>query len=301
MSKKSIIVVVILIVLGYIGYQVAVVPHPGWNTNPVPLTSTSTGDTSTPSKPVSTSTPTTAVQGLKVSTPGVNQVVGSPLHIKGQANGGWYFEGTFPVTLLDAKKKVLATGIAKSKGDWATSTLTDFEFDLIFPIPTTQTGTLVFERDNPSGLPQNGEQYVVPVRFASSTQNTITVSLFYPNKNKADQLNDVCSADSVVSLPREIPRTISPIQDAIKFLLKGEITIVEKTAGFSTEFPLAGVQLKGANLKNGTLTLDIADPQHKTSGGSCRAGLLRAQIEKTALQFAGVQKVVFKPELVFQP
>ncbi|MFO7838376.1 MAG: hypothetical protein R6X08_02605 [Desulfosalsimonadaceae bacterium] len=38
-----------------------------------------------------------------------------------------------------------------------------------------------------------------------------------------------------------------------------------------------------------------------TSGGSCRTGLLQAQIQKTAGQFAGVRRVQIRPETLFQP
>jgi hypothetical protein len=57
----------------------------------------------------------------------------------------------------------------------------------------------------------------------------------------------------------------------------------------------------GANLKEGILTLEFADPQNKTGGGACRTGILRGQIETTAKQFDGVNEVRFIPEELFQP
>lgn len=93
----------------------------------------------------------------------------------------------------------------------------------------------------------------------------------------------------------------TPIQDAIKLLLKGELTEEEKAQGIETEYPLAGFSLEGAALKDGVLTLEFFDLQNKTSGGSCRAGILWFQIEEIAKQFPEVKKVRFLPENLFQP
>ncbi|MGC8651262.1 MAG: hypothetical protein ACP5RX_01445 [Minisyncoccia bacterium] len=57
-----------------------------------------------------------------------------------------------------------------------------------------------------------------------------------------------------------------------------------------------------ANLKpNGTLILKFNDSLNKTSGGSCRVGILWFQIEATAKQFSEVKKVEFLPEELLQP
>jgi hypothetical protein len=98
-----------------------------------------------------------------------------------------------------------------------------------------------------------------------------------------------------------MPITVTPIQDAIKLLLKGELTSAERAEGISTEYPLAGFELKSAGLTDGVLTLTFADPQGKTGGGSCRVGILWMQIEATAKQFPEVSSVRFSPEWLFQP
>jgi hypothetical protein len=110
-----------------------------------------------------------------------------------------------------------------------------------------------------------------------------------------------CSAKGLVAVPREIFRTITPIQDVVRLLLRGELTDQERAQGVTTEFPLPGVELAGAALNDGTLTLTFRDPQNMTSGGSCRVSILWAQIEATALQFPEVKKVRFMPGELFQP
>ncbi|MCU0653511.1 MAG: GerMN domain-containing protein [Candidatus Pacebacteria bacterium] len=129
------------------------------------------------------------------------------------------------------------------------------------------------------------------------------ISLYYynPARDLDDMGNIACGREGLVAVPREIPVTQTPIQDAIRLLLAGRTTDKEREAGITTEFPLAGVKMKGANLKDGVLTLEFADPQNKTSGGACRAGILWFQIEATAKQFPEVKEVRFIPETIFQP
>jgi len=134
-------------------------------------------------------------------------------------------------------------------------------------------------------------------------QKTRKIDLYYYNQQKDEEMDPSigCSRDAVLPVEREISRTETPVQDAINLLLKGYLTDSEKSAGFKTEFPLQGFSLKGANLASGVLTLEFNDELNKTGGGSCRVGLLWAQIEKTAKQFAGVESVQFKPDSLFQP
>ncbi len=130
-----------------------------------------------------------------------------------------------------------------------------------------------------------------------------TVSLYYynPELDKDASGNVLCSRKGLVAVSREIPVTQTPIQDTIRLLIAGNLTSAERAQGIGTEFPLAGFSLTGASLNNGTLTLEFSDPNNKTSGGSCRAGILWFQIEATAKQFPGVNIVKFIPDTLFQP
>lgn len=110
-----------------------------------------------------------------------------------------------------------------------------------------------------------------------------------------------CGKKGIVAVNRVIPKTNTPLQDSISLLLRGGLSDTEKTQGLTTEFPLAGVVLKSAVINDGVATLTFNDPQHKTSGGSCRAGVLQFQIEATAKQFSIVSVVKFMPEDLFQP
>lgn len=103
----------------------------------------------------------------RISEPLVDAIVTSPLIVRGQAPGSWFFEGSFPVQLLGVDGKILASGLATAEGDWMTTSLVPFMATLSFPSPQSGSGTLVLERDNPSGLPEMATSVSVPIRFES--------------------------------------------------------------------------------------------------------------------------------------
>ena len=55
-----------------------------------------------------------------VSTPLPDQLIASPLIITGKARGTWFFEATFPVSLLDSNGNVLILHYAATEEEWMT-------------------------------------------------------------------------------------------------------------------------------------------------------------------------------------
>ena len=102
---------------------------------------------------------------IHVKAPLPDTLVGSPLLIVGEARGNWYFEASFPVRLIDAAGTLLAEAPAQAKSDWMTTEFVPFEVELDFQLPTTETGTLILKKDNPSGLPEHDASVSLPVRF----------------------------------------------------------------------------------------------------------------------------------------
>jgi len=235
-----------------------------------------------------------------VDSPLPNETITNPITLHGYAKGSWFFEASFPVKVLDANGKLLAQAPAQAQGEWMTDEYVEFLASLNFSKSNTATGTLVLEKDNPSGLPQNADELRIPITFGEEGR---AVKLYYynPEKDKDASGNIQCSKDGLVSVDRQIPITLTPIQDTIKLLLTGAITTEEKSQGITTEYPLPGLELKGANQVGSVLTLEFSDPQNKTGGGSCRVSILWSQIEATAKQFPGVSTVKFIPEELFQP
>ncbi|MFA6430589.1 MAG: Gmad2 immunoglobulin-like domain-containing protein [Candidatus Paceibacterota bacterium] len=101
---------------------------------------------------------------VKLDSPEENESVKNPVRISGQAKGTWFFEGSFPVELMDTDGNILATSFATSTEDWMTENFIPFSATLEFIKPTsTKHVLLVLKKDNPSGLPEHDESISVPL------------------------------------------------------------------------------------------------------------------------------------------
>lgn len=134
-------------------------------------------------------------------------------------------------------------------------------------------------------------------------EETTSLKLYYYNPANDQGVGGVqCTRAGLVAVDRTIPKTTMPLTEAIKLLLRGEISAEEKAQGVTSEFPLPGVSLVSATVSEaGVATLTFSDPNGRLGGGSCRIAILWAQIEATAKQFPTVQSVRFLPEELFQP
>ncbi|HAI98280.1 TPA: hypothetical protein DCL30_01905 [Candidatus Peribacteria bacterium] len=101
---------------------------------------------------------------LVIVSPLANAMVESPLTVSGKARGAWYFEGSFPVRLLDDQDTLLEETPAQAQGDWMTADYVPFTATLTFTT-ARKNGTLLLKKDNPSGLPENDRSVSIPVRF----------------------------------------------------------------------------------------------------------------------------------------
>jgi hypothetical protein len=111
---------------------------------------------------------------IRVEQPQPGDTVTSPLEVRGEARGSWFFEASFPLAIMAAnmqpaqQRSWLGTAVATALDDWMTTDFVPFEATLEFtaPGPDVIDGYLVLDRDNPSGLPEHDAQLVIPVRFA---------------------------------------------------------------------------------------------------------------------------------------
>jgi len=102
---------------------------------------------------------------IMISMPRPNQLVESPLVIRGDARGNWFFEGDFPIRILDENGQEIGVSFAQAIGEWMTDDFVLFGGVIEFETPTTKKGTLILEKDNPSGLPEYSDELRVPIRF----------------------------------------------------------------------------------------------------------------------------------------
>ncbi|MEA3272818.1 MAG: Gmad2 immunoglobulin-like domain-containing protein, partial [Patescibacteria group bacterium] len=104
-------------------------------------------------------------KNIRITKPESGQLITSPLMIEGEARGNWFFEGDAPVILLDADGKGLVSAYISTQEIWVIDKFVDFEGGFDFEMPETETGTLIFKKDNPSGLEENDVEVAIPVRF----------------------------------------------------------------------------------------------------------------------------------------
>ncbi len=234
--------------------------------------------------------------GIQVSSPARAAQVTSPLEITGQAQGNWFFEGSFPVKLIDKNEQLIAAGIVQAQSDWMTEDFVPFKGSLEF-ITTAEDGYLVLSKDNPSGLPENDLSIKIPISFTKS--ETIILKVYF-NNNKLDP---EISCNKVFSVDRQVPKTVEVARAALLELLKGP-NAPEKENGYTTSIN-EGVVLHNVTINDGVALAEFDEKLDKAVGGSCRVSSIRAQITETLKQFSGVKEVIIsingRSEDILQP
>ena len=102
---------------------------------------------------------------IQVDSPMPGDQIVSQITITGKARGTWYFEASFPITILDGNGKILGQGHAEAKSDWMTNEFVPFTATITFTKSTTTTGAILLEKDNPSGLPEHADSIKVLIKF----------------------------------------------------------------------------------------------------------------------------------------
>ena len=112
---------------------------------------------------------------IVVDEPRPLSVIASPLIVRGQARGTWYFEASFPIILTDWDGRIIAQWYATAQGEWMTEDFVPFEGKIEFDNPSfpgadkdhfSRRGFLIFQKDNPSGLPKHDDALEIPIWFA---------------------------------------------------------------------------------------------------------------------------------------
>lgn len=101
----------------------------------------------------------------KVYLPTRGTILKNPLIVLGEVPGSWSFEANFPVILKDSRGDVIAQAPAQLLGEWTTNELAPFSAVLPHASSVSGDGVLVLQRDNPSGLTENDDSIVIPVKY----------------------------------------------------------------------------------------------------------------------------------------
>lgn len=234
---------------------------------------------------------------IVVLSPKPNQTISSPLSIEGKVKGSWFFEAVFSVRLLDEEGKELAQGNILAEGDWMTENYVNFKTELSFIAKKEGKGTLVFVKANPSGLPEQEEEFSVPVNLVPT--ETTKVKVYFSNS----KLDPEFTCNKVFSVEREVAKTETLAQAALKELLSGP-TEKEKQEGCFTNLN-PGVQIQSLTIENGVAKVDFDEQLEYQVGGSCKIAAIRQQITQTLKQFPTIQEVIIsingRTEDILQP
>lgn len=224
---------------------------------------------------------------IKISNPKSNQIIVSPLSISGEARGTWFFEGSFSGELLDENGESVSNFLAEAQGEWMTTEFVPFKATLEFTKPKTQTGVLVFHKDNPSDMREFDDELRIPVRFDTSS-SSISFKIYFPNDKKSGPDDTTCQ--SVYPVLRTAEKTSALARSAILELLEG-MTEAEKKDGFTTSIN-SGVKLQKLSIIQGTAYADFDNALQDKVGGSCMVSMIRSQIKTTLKQFPTIENVV---------
>jgi len=241
---------------------------------------------------------------IQVESPGANEVISSPLIVKGKARGFWFFEASFPVKLYDDNGFLLGLRPAQAQGDWMTENFVPFSVTFPFAVPSTPKGKLVLEKDNPSGLPENSDELIVPLYFKEAPENSeelMTTKIFLSDSRFVGEPYFDCSRTMAVE--RQVPKTLAVARAALESLLRGAAQ-EEINQGFVSNIN-SGVRIQSLTIENGVAKVDFNEQLEFQVGGSCRVAAIRAQITDTLKQFPAVNSVIIsingRTEDVLQP
>ena len=159
-----------------------------------------------------------------------------------------------------------------------------FVASLVLAPSSAVSGTLILEKDNPSGLPEHADELRMPVRLEPNAEMT-SVNVYFPNST----LDQATSCTAVFPVKRTIPKTDAIGRKALEFLLAGP-TPAEIESGYSTTIN-PGVSILRLAIEQGIASVDFDNEIEHAVGGSCRVTAIRAQISATLKQFPTVREV----------
>lgn len=100
-----------------------------------------------------------------VDNPRPNSNISSNVNISGKARGTWFFEASFPISLIDLNNKEIVSGMANAQSDWMTEDFVPFSANLIIPGSFSGPAELILKKDNPSGDSSKDDNLIIPVNI----------------------------------------------------------------------------------------------------------------------------------------
>ncbi len=103
--------------------------------------------------------------------------VSGKMKATGVVSGGYFFEGSMPVSILSANKSLLRAGNAMAIGNWMTAGEVSFSTDLDFSGLSVGPGYIEIKNDNPSGDMANQKQILIPIVIQAKSSSPVSTTI----------------------------------------------------------------------------------------------------------------------------
>lgn len=103
---------------------------------------------------------------IRITAPEAGSVATSPIQLQGEARGQWFFEATAPVVVVNWDGLIIGESFVTAEGEWMTEEFVPFSGTIDYDLASTTynaSGTVIFQRSNPSDLPENDAAVEIPV------------------------------------------------------------------------------------------------------------------------------------------
>ncbi|MEK7638933.1 MAG: Gmad2 immunoglobulin-like domain-containing protein [Patescibacteria group bacterium] len=106
---------------------------------------------------------------ITITSPLPGETVANPVVVRGEARGTWFFEASAPVIVTNWDGLIIGQGFVMTEGEWMTEDFVPFSGTISYELPAdsySATGTIIFQKDNPSGLPEYDQAVEVVVQLS---------------------------------------------------------------------------------------------------------------------------------------
>ncbi len=221
--------------------------------------------------------PDAAKSNIMVRHPAEGAIVGLPLKIQGE---GREFESTVRYRVKTESGSILADGAtiaeAPDMGQFG-------QYLVSLPLNLTKATPVTIEVF--ANSPRDGAEIDKITRSATIDPNLRALEIYFGN-SESDPKGE---CEKVIPAIRSIGKVEKIGTAALQELLKGP-TDEEKALGFLTSLP-ADAKLQTFTIEGTEGRPDFTAELDKGIAGSCRVLAIRAQIEKTILQFSTIESV----------
>jgi hypothetical protein len=222
---------------------------------------------------------------IRVSFPKAGEHVGGRINVTGIARGTWYFEGEFPIELVDSSGKKIAGASALAQGEWMREEFVPFSASLEYRTDNEQPAKIILRRNNPSDLREQDAQMEIPIIL---DPEMTSAKIFFSNFHRDNSIS-ICK--EVFPAGRPVHETMAFSHQAVEELLKGP-SETEKSLGYSTAIP-AGVKIQSFDSSSKIARIDLSKELLQLEVDTvCSRIHIQTQLEETIKNSSGAKEVV---------